>query len=92
MCTPMRATRNSGLVVILWVDSITMRTGFNLMYFAPQINLLFVFDELSDDQDGKDAMSTGNIFLNAMKDPNWDDHSSFSQMTKEYVPTYSLRA
>ncbi|KAF8072026.1 terpenoid synthase [Lyophyllum atratum] len=48
------------------------------------VNVLFVFDELSDEQDGKDALATGNIFLNAMKDPNWDDRSLFSQMTKEF--------
>ncbi|KAG6850710.1 hypothetical protein H0H93_009868 [Arthromyces matolae] len=31
------------------------------------VNVLFVFDELSDEQTGKDALSTGNIFLNAMR-------------------------
>ncbi|KAG6832817.1 Linoleate 10R-lipoxygenase cop4 [Tricholoma furcatifolium] len=48
------------------------------------VNVLFVFDELSDEQTGKDALSTGNIFLNAMKHSNWDDGSSFSSMTKEF--------
>ncbi|RDB26083.1 Linoleate 10R-lipoxygenase COP4 [Hypsizygus marmoreus] len=48
------------------------------------VNVLFVFDEFSDDQDGKGALATGNIFLNAMKDPNWDDRSTFSQMTKVF--------
>ncbi|KAG6909950.1 Linoleate 10R-lipoxygenase cop4 [Tephrocybe rancida] len=48
------------------------------------VNLLFVFDELSDELDGKDALSIGNIFLNAMKHADWDDRSSFSRMTKEF--------
>ena len=50
---------------------------------SPKVNLLFVFDELSDEQSGKDALETGQIFLNAMKDAQWDDHSKFSKMTKE---------
>ncbi|KAH0585068.1 Pentalenene synthase [Termitomyces sp. J132] len=48
------------------------------------VNLLFVFDEISDEQTGKDALSTGNIFLNAMRYSHWDDHSLFSQMTKDF--------
>ncbi|KAG6854388.1 hypothetical protein C0991_007379 [Blastosporella zonata] len=48
------------------------------------VNVLFVFDELSDEQNGKDALSTGNIFLNAMKHSDWDDCSAFSRMTKEF--------
>jgi len=56
---------------------------------ALQVNLLFVVDELIDDQDGKDALTTGNIFLNAMQDDIWNDQSVFSKMTKEFVP-YSL--
>ena len=47
------------------------------------VNLLFVVDEVSDDQDGKDARRTGNIFLYAMRDSNWDDGSLLAQMTKE---------
>ncbi|KIP11163.1 hypothetical protein PHLGIDRAFT_114823 [Phlebiopsis gigantea 11061_1 CR5-6] len=48
------------------------------------VNLLFVVDEVSDDQNGKDARSTGNVFLNAMRDPDWDDDSSLAKMTKEF--------
>jgi hypothetical protein len=57
-----------------------------LFSLALQVNLLFVVDELIDEQDGKDALTTGNIFLNAMDDDTWDDHSIFSKMTKEFVP------
>ena len=53
---------------------------------ASQVNLLFVVDELSDDQNGKDALNTGNIFLDAMLNNDQDDHSILSKMTKEYVP------
>ena len=47
------------------------------------VNLLFVVDEVSDDQDGKGARSTGETFLNVMNDPSWDDGSALAQMTRE---------
>jgi hypothetical protein len=50
-----------------------------------QVNILFVIDEISDDQNGHDARLTGETFLKAMHDPEWDDHSILSQITKEYV-------
>ena len=49
------------------------------------INLLFVVDEVSDDQNGKDARKTGMVYLNVMKDPSWDDGSKLAQMTREYA-------
>ena len=49
------------------------------------VNLLFVVDEVSDEQNGKDANVTCQIFLNAMKDPDWTDGSNLCQMTKECV-------
>lgn len=48
------------------------------------VNLLFVVDEVSDEQDGKDARSTGHVFLNVMRDPEWDDGSTLAKITKEY--------
>ncbi|THG95230.1 hypothetical protein EW026_g6387 [Hermanssonia centrifuga] len=48
------------------------------------VNLLFVVDEVSDEQNGKDARCTGNVFLNAMCDPDWDDGSALARMTKEF--------
>ncbi|KAG6844953.1 hypothetical protein H0H87_002067 [Tephrocybe sp. NHM501043] len=53
-------------------------------FVSKNVNLLFVFDELSDEQNGKDALLTGNILLNAMKHSDWDDRSAFSHMTKEF--------
>ena len=42
-------------------------------------------DEVSDKQSGVDARETGNVYLNAMRDADWDDGSVISRMTKEYV-------
>ena len=50
------------------------------------VNLLFVVDETSDDQDGIGARATGEVFLNAMRYPGWDDGSALAKMTREYVP------
>ena len=47
------------------------------------INLLFVVDEVSDEQDGKGARSTGSVFLNVMRDSEWDDGSPLAKMTRE---------
>ena len=47
------------------------------------VNLLFVVDEVSDEQNGTDARSTGRVYLQAMRDPDWDDGSKLSKMTKE---------
>ncbi|KAI0058770.1 terpenoid synthase [Artomyces pyxidatus] len=48
------------------------------------VNLLFVVDEVSDDQNGVDARKTGEVYLNAMRDPQWDDGSALCKMTKEF--------
>ncbi|KAI9060972.1 terpenoid synthase [Trametes sanguinea] len=48
------------------------------------VNLLFVVDEVSDDQNGKDARRTGEVFLNVMRYPDWDDGSALAQMTREF--------
>lgn len=47
------------------------------------VNLLFVVDELSDEQTGDDARKTGLIYLNALRDAEWDDGSKLAKMTKE---------
>lgn len=48
------------------------------------VNLLFVIDEISDDQNGSDARATGKIFASVMRDPEWDDGSVLSKMTHEF--------
>jgi hypothetical protein len=49
------------------------------------INTLFVVDEISDVQNGEDALSTGMIYLNVLKDSSWDDGSKLAQITRESV-------
>ncbi|KAH6909048.1 isoprenoid synthase domain-containing protein [Coprinopsis sp. MPI-PUGE-AT-0042] len=48
------------------------------------VNLLFVLDEISDDQNGQDARSTGRVFVEAMKDADWDDGSILAKITHEF--------
>ncbi|KZT73096.1 terpenoid synthase [Daedalea quercina L-15889] len=48
------------------------------------VNLLFVVDETSDEQNGADARHTGEIFLNIMRDPTWDDGTALAKMTREF--------
>lgn len=52
------------------------------------VNLLFVVDEVSDDQNGADARQTGQVYLNAMRYPGWTDGSPLAKMTGEYVQTF----
>lgn len=49
------------------------------------VNLLFVVDEVSDDQNGADARKTGEVYLNAMRYPGWTDGSPLAKMTGEYA-------
>lgn len=56
-----------------------------ILIFDFQVNLLFVVDEVSDEQNGLDARATGQIFLKAMKYANWDDGSILAKITKELV-------
>ncbi|EIM91001.1 terpenoid synthase [Stereum hirsutum FP-91666 SS1] len=48
------------------------------------VNLLFVIDEISDDQSGKAARRTGEVYLNAMRDPEWTDGSDLAKMTQQF--------
>jgi hypothetical protein len=50
---------------------------------------VFVVDEISDDQNGKDARATGQIFLDAMNHPEREDNAVLARMTKEYAPFLS---
>lgn len=55
------------------------------------INLLFVLDEISDEQTADGAWATGRIFLQVLQDPEWDDGSKVAQMTREYVHSDSRK-
>ncbi|GJE85112.1 terpenoid synthase [Phanerochaete sordida] len=48
------------------------------------INLLFMIDTISDEQNGRDALATGMQFYNALKDDSYDDGSVLCKMTKEF--------
>ncbi|KZT07700.1 terpenoid synthase [Laetiporus sulphureus 93-53] len=49
------------------------------------VNLLFVVDEVSDEQNGQGARETGSVFLSMMCDPTTcDDNSALAKMTKEF--------
>ncbi|KAF9266511.1 terpenoid synthase [Marasmius fiardii PR-910] len=52
------------------------------------VNLLFVVDEISDEQNGKDAAATGNVFLEAMRNPGYRNPCKLSQITKDFRARY----
>ncbi len=53
--------------------------------FCDFVNLIFVIDEVSDDQNGADARETGQVYLNALRYPGWTDGSPLARMTGECV-------
>ena len=48
-------------------------------------------DEVSDKQNGADARETGNTYLKAMRNADWDDGSVIARMVKESVFAVYLR-
>ncbi|KAF8920212.1 isoprenoid synthase domain-containing protein [Mucidula mucida] len=52
------------------------------------VNLLFVVDEVSDDQNGQDARVTGEIFLKAMADEHFSDGSKLCGITHDFRRRY----
>ncbi|KAE9398703.1 terpenoid synthase [Gymnopus androsaceus JB14] len=56
------------------------------------VNLLFVVDEVSDEQSGDGARATGEIFLSAMRDPEFDDGSTLCKITKDFTKRYMSSA
>ncbi|KAH9481651.1 Bifunctional terpene synthase Agr4 [Psilocybe cubensis] len=56
------------------------------------VNLLFVVDEVSDEQNGKGARETGQVFFKAMKYPDWDDGSILAKVTKEFMARFTRLA
>ncbi|KAL0574236.1 Sesquiterpene synthase 10 [Marasmius crinis-equi] len=52
------------------------------------VNLLFVVDEVSDEQNGKDAAVTGNVFLRAMYDSEYRNSSKIALITKDFRKRY----
>ncbi|KIK62503.1 hypothetical protein GYMLUDRAFT_164402 [Collybiopsis luxurians FD-317 M1] len=56
------------------------------------VNLLFVVDEVSDDQNGRDARATGQIYLNTMLNEGFDDGSKLCKITKDFRQRYMQSA
>ncbi|PSR88980.1 hypothetical protein PHLCEN_2v4942 [Hermanssonia centrifuga] len=48
------------------------------------VNLLFTIDEISDEQNGEDAVKTGEIVLNTLLDEAYNDGSMLCRMTKDF--------
>ncbi|KIJ66684.1 hypothetical protein HYDPIDRAFT_85809 [Hydnomerulius pinastri MD-312] len=48
------------------------------------LNLLWMIDEISDDQNGLGARKTGDLFINCLKDPQYPDDSPLAQLTKDW--------
>ncbi|KAI0325770.1 terpenoid synthase [Cubamyces sp. BRFM 1775] len=48
------------------------------------VNLLFILDEISDDQNSKDASGTGSTFYNTLGNPEYDDGSILCKITQEF--------
>ncbi|KZT29709.1 terpenoid synthase [Neolentinus lepideus HHB14362 ss-1] len=56
------------------------------------VNLLFVIDEISDEQAGDEALKTGLSVVNVFKDPKWTDGSVLAQMAREFRERLNQRA
>ncbi|KAF8999488.1 terpenoid synthase [Cyathus striatus] len=48
------------------------------------ISLLFVIDEVTDEQSGKEAEATGLCVIKSLEDVEWDDGSMLAEMTKSF--------
>ena len=81
-------------VVIYREDGKQQLSAWTFPYAEPEqlriccdvIHILFQTDDVSDEQNGQDAASTGRAFANAMEDDAFDDGSVICKIAKEYVP------
>jgi len=55
------------------------------------LNTTFILDDHSDDEGGKGARQMADSFMNALRDPTWDDGTPFSRMARESVCSSSHR-
>lgn len=56
------------------------------------LNVTFVIDDYSDDESGKGARQMADSFINALRDPTWDDGTPFARMARESVRSSSHKA
>lgn len=74
--------RNSGAELLC--SHVYYYTGYEqLRTCCDFVNLLFTIDEISDDQNAEDASRTGKIFIQALRDAEYDDNSILCKMTKQ---------
>lgn len=70
----------SGLLssyVFPYADAEKLRTACDF------VNLLFCYDEISDDQNAQDARRTGDVVISTLGDGGYDDGSLLCRMIKE---------
>lgn len=54
------------------------------------ISMVFIIDEISDDQDEVGARKTGSTLYGAMQDPTYDDGTTLGKMSTEYASVVSF--
>lgn len=59
----------------------TDREGYRTS--ADYMNIVFVLDDYSDDEGGNGARRMSDSFMNALKDPAWDDGTPFAKLARE---------
>lgn len=47
------------------------------------INIVFILDDFSDDEEGRGARRMADSFMGALKDPAWDDGTPFAKLARE---------
>jgi hypothetical protein len=47
------------------------------------MNLTFILDDYSDEEGKKGTRGMSDSFMNALKDPSWDNGSSFARLARE---------
>jgi len=48
------------------------------------MNITFVLDDFSDDEGGKGARAMADSFMNALRDPTWDDGTAFARLARGF--------
>lgn len=48
------------------------------------MNLTFILDDYSDEEGKSGTRGMSDSFMNALKDPNWDDGSEFARLAREF--------
>ena len=54
------------------------------------LNVTFILDDYSDDEGKGGARAMADSFMNALRDPTWDDGTAFARLARELVGHISL--